>query len=472
MDNFNFSKKDLLNYFFLASFIILFNIFLLYSKQFGLIIFLILIIVLSLRNKDIPLFPFLTALLLVTNIFEFASLEQMPFIQLGPGIRFNLLDIISISYLFILWNKIINIKNTPSKWFVNFVLLSSLLYVLIGFIFTLTPRGAGTNYLRVLIYIIFYYYFFILFEDQGKLKKVFGVLSVWILIGSIIQIIEYFLNYRFELPGIIPHSGFYSAKGETIFTAGSERIYLWSRVTILMFIFLPFSINLYLRYKNKYFLIVSIITILSFFIALSRIWFLGITLILLTIFVFSELRYKIIFTSILISLTLVLIIFQFYSLTFTGYDFLAALLGRSHSIVTLGQTYGEMDTFTIRVLIFNYSFDKFLESPIFGWGFGEEIWNKYYTVDLGMINRLVFFGLLGTIPLIYYIIHYSGTLIRHIKIYKNQFNRVILISVLSIFIGHFPMYLWQIDFWGSSYVILLSFIMAVGDRVLIYGVTK
>lgn len=145
MNDFNFSKKDLLSYFSLASIVILLNIFLLYTKQFGLIFFLIFIIISFLRNKDLPLIPLLTVLLLVTNIFEFASLEQMPFIQSGPGMRFNLLDIISVSYLFFLWNRIINITNTPSKWFVNFVLITSILYVFIGFIFTLTPRGAWTR---------------------------------------------------------------------------------------------------------------------------------------------------------------------------------------------------------------------------------------------------------------------------------------------------------------------------------------
>ncbi len=462
-----FTKKDIFDSIFLALMVFIFNIVLLYTKQFGLILFLLIIIFSFLRKKDIPLFPLLTALLLVTNLFEFASLEHMPFIQLGQGIRFNLLDIITVTYLIFLWNKIVNFKHTKSKWFVNFVLISSLIYVIINFFLTFTPRGAGTNYLRILVYILFYYYFFILFEDETKIKKTLGVISVWVISATIIQIIEYFLNYRFELPGIVPFSSFYSSIGEKILTAGTEKIYLWSRVTILMFILLPFAINIYLKYKNIYFLIVSFLSILGFLISLSRIWFLGLFLIFLIIFIYSNLRLKVVFISIFIILILFLMLFQFYSLEKTGFDFLASLIGRSHSIVTLGQTYGEMDTFSVRVLIFKYSFNKFLESPLIGWGFGEKIWNNYYTVDLGMINRLVFFGIIGTGILIFYIISYILNIIRMIKLRSNKTDLTILISVLSIFVAHFPMYIWQIDFWGNAFVIPMCLIMAIGDKELL-----
>lgn len=460
------SKTELLNYFLYSVIVLGIGIFLLYTKLVSFYLFILFIFLSYLKHRSINELSLYISLLLVTNVFEFASLEQLPYLQLMPGIRFNLLDIITTLNFLLLFNKIINLQKTPSRWIVFFVLITSLLYVFIGFILTLTPRGAGTNYLRVLFYISFYFYFFLYFDNLDKIKKMVAVLSFWILIATLIQVIEYFQNYRFTLPGIIPHSDFYSEEGQKIFTIGSERIYLWSRVTVLMFINLPFVLMFYSLTKQKFYLIVVILSFLGFFIALSRIWFLGLVIItLLTIIVSNrDLKFKIVNSLIVISI--VLFVFQIYSLEFTRFDFLASLLGRTHSIITLGQTYGEMDTFTIRVWLFNKSFNKFLESPLFGWGFGEKIWNEYFTIDLGSINRLVFFGLFGTIPLIYYIFSYSLSFLPIIRFEKNLIIKLLGFSVFSIFISHFPMYIWQIDFWGQNYVIPITMVMAIGDRVL------
>jgi len=449
--------------FVLFSIIIIISLF--YTKTLGLI-FVYLIFLINLYNKNNKYeLPILFVFIISTNVLEFGSLEQLPYIQLGPGIRFNLLDLIVITFIIFLWNKIINIK-TPSSWLINYNFLLTILFIIIGFIIYKTPREAGTNYGRVLIYITFYYVFYFYFTDINRIKRLLFLISIIVLLGTSIQLIEYFLNYRFELPGVVPFSSFYSEKGERIFTAGFERIYLWSRVTIFIFVMTAFGMAFYTINKSTYYLLISLVSIVGFLLALSRIWFLGISLILFVILLTSPKvgKFRIILASILLIVFLNLL--QMYSIDLLGFDLFAAITGRLKSASTLGRYYGEMDTFTIRVLMFNENLKGFLSSPLFGLGFGSTIWNKYYNVDLGVINRLVLTGLIGTLPIILFIIGYILRLIKFINKKIDNERKAILVAILAILIGHFPMYIWQIDFWGSNYIFVIVMLLAMGDRII------
>lgn len=464
--NFSFSRKEIYNSFLIAILTLLLLISFFYLKTFAILIFLPFIIISLIKGKYNLEIPILLVLLLSTNVFEFGSVEQLPFIQLGAGFRFNFLDIIVFIYVLFLGNRIIHTPSTPSSWLIKFMILISTIYLVVGVILTGHPREAGFNYYRTLFYISFYFIFYFYFKEPANIKKILLILSVWVFIGTIFHIAEYFLNYRLTLPGVIPLSSFYSETGEKILTAGQERIYLWSRVTSFVFIMLSFSIAIYVQKKGLFYILIFLLAIFGFLIASSRIWFLGVLLIILTIFIFNSYIAKIrIFIPILVFLILISI-FQNFSLQYTGLDFISSLLRRAESAVTLGRTYGELDTFGIRVLMFNFLLQKFLDSPLFGFGFGDQIASKYYSVDLGIINRLVFFGLLGTLPLIYFIFSYSIKLFRIIQSKIDSNKRVILLSTLAILIGHFPMYLWQIDFWGNNYIFVIVMILAMSDRII------
>lgn len=463
--NLSYNKKELIRSLTSTIFYLLLVVSLFYTKFLGfLFIYIFLLIGLIKKNYNYEL-PLIFILIIATNVLEFGSVEQLPFLQLGAGLRFNILDIFVITYLIFFFNKIL-ITKTPSSWIIKYTFWLTVIYIFIGFLIYLNPREAGTNYGRVLIYITSYFIFYFYFENLDNIKKILLLLSMIVIIGTVIHLAEYFINLRFELPGVIPFSGYYSTEGEKITTAGQERIYLWSRITGIIFIMTAFGLSIYLKFKKKLFLLIFIFSVLGFLIALSRIWFLGIALIILTILIIEETKNKLKVLIPALLLFIFVLLIQNFSVQLIGFDLLAAITGRAKSAVTLGRTYGEMDTFSVRVLMFNFNYNKFLESPLFGHGFGSSIWNMYYNVDLGLINRLVLLGLLGTIPLIIFLFDYCLKLIKKIKSDIPRAEKSILVSILAILVGHFPMYLWQIDFWGSNYIFFLTMLLAMGDRIL------
>lgn len=463
----HFSKKEIINLIFLSVFSFAFVVSLFYTQIFGLLAFLIVLIAsLFGKKKDFLLeFSILIILIISTNVFEFGSLEQLPFLQLGPGLRFNLLDILILLTFLRYFGNVINDKQATTKNFMLFNIILATIYVLVGFAMTGSPREAGFNYYRVFFYFGSYVMFYTYMRDIRNFKRLLFVLSIWVISMTSVQIIEFFQDYRFTFPGVKPLSDFYSTEGFKIQTAGQEKLYTWSRVTGLAFLILPFTLSFYITTSNRFYLITFIFTLSTFILALSRIWFLGIVIVFLTVIIYLGIKkLSKVFAAILFIITALLLI-QFYSLEFMRFDFFAALLGRTQSIVTLGRTYGEMDTFSVRVMLFLHSFNKFLESPLIGHGFGQSVWNVYYSLDLGAVNRLFMMGLLGLLPILGFIITRIFRVIREINLSKDINLKTIYVALLAFILAHFPMYLWQIDFYGSNYIIHVMLVYALYDSI-------
>lgn len=463
--NFSYSKSELISLFLKAVFVLIFAISLFYLKESSLIIFLI-IIGISISKKKSLEFIILLTLILATNVFEFGNLEDLPNIQLGPGLRLNSLDILIVFFSLKSFIALKNESFTASMKMINFYILISFIYVVVNFILTGSPKEAGTNYLRVLIYPAFFYVYYEYFKEANNIKRLLTILSLWVIIFVLIQAYEYLMGYRLTLPGIKTFSSFYTVEGEKIISAGQTLIYTWSRTTMFSFIMLGIGLALFYHNKSKFFLITSISALFSFFIAVSRIWIVGAFIMFLVISLLYGAKRL---TTLLIPLTIIILIssiFQFLALKNIGIDFLSVLYGRSQSILSAGQTYGEMDTLSIRILFFNEILKKFLESPIWGWGFGQFIMDNYYFGDLGLPNRFLLFGLIGTIPFLLFLLFYPIKLLSQIKNSPSNNEKALMIGVMAVFIAHFLMYVFQIEFWGSKSVISLIMIFAIGDRIL------
>ncbi len=449
----------------ISSFLLIISLY--YTEFIGLITFLVILIFSLFIKKEDYFQEFLVLLILIlsTNVFEFGSIEQLPYIQAGPGLRFNFLDILIIISFIKYFPSVIKDKDAKSLNFIIFNVVIATIYVLIGFLLTGSPREAGFNYYRVFFYFGTYVLFYSYLRNIWNLKRLFFILSFWIMAMTIVQVVEFLRDYRFEFPNIIPASSFYSTEGFKILTAGYEKIYAWSRVTILAFMIIPFSLSFYIFYKKNSYLMVLSFSLISFLIALSRIWFLGLAIIILTVIYNSGFKNIGKTISFLLFSFSFLFIIQFLSLEFSNFDLFAALSGRTHSIVTLGTTYGEMDTFSIRIYMFLKSFNKFLESPLLGHGFGQEIWENYFTLDLGAINRLVFMGLIGLVPILMFIVLRIFSLIRKIILNKSITLKAIYIALLAFLLSHLALYLWQIDFYGTNHLIGTMLFYAIYDVI-------
>jgi len=464
------TKSLLIETFYRAILYLLLAFVILYAREFGAVILIILgLFYFFTKKAGLEVLVILT-FIYATNSLEFANVDELPFIKIMPGMRLNGIDLLVLPLSIRSFIQIRNKKlSTDTGTFVIFWILLSFTYTFINFILTGSPKEAGTNYLRVLYYISFYFVLLNFFSDNKIIFRTFMILGWIVFFSTISQIMEYYQGYRFTLPDFQGMNVAFSEEGTKVFTAGSSRVYLWSRVTQYVFTSLLFFFSYYLvkKQKNYIALIFSMICALTLIIASVRVWLVVALLSIILMVYFQQKKLKVIPKIVFFFLFLFLIVYQVESLTLKPNEpgLLSSLLGRTSSVLNPQGTYGEQDTFSIRLFYTGVLFQKFLESPLWGHGFGIYIYENYYNIDLGIINRLVMFGVVGTLPLILFIFHKIISTLNSIKIVKTDFEKILFISGVTFLIAHLPAYSFQLDFWGGPLIFSVTLMLASIDSV-------
>ena len=465
--------KTILLYFWFMVFIIVLSFTTVFLKEFGAIILLTLSLLYFFTKKiGQEILIFLT-LVFSTNVLEFFNIDLLPYLQLGTGLRFNALDLLIIplsirSYLSLRKDG----TNTFNMKFITFLIMLSTIYVVLGLLFTGSPKEAGFNYYRVLFYPAFYFALLKYFLINNNKNRLIYFLSFLVIISTIIQLYEYILNYRLTIPGYQVHDIAFSEEGVKIFTYGGERLYVWSRTTGFLFLILGISLAMWENRlgNNKLNLLLVLICFIGFIIATVRMWIVLMLILALVVFIFSPRKRSVLINVATIIVLLSILITLLSSLTYYPgqVDLITSLISRVESITNTDK-YGEQNTFLVRVIVNEINFNKFLESPIWGHGFGKFIYSNYYNNDVGITNRLVQFGLLGTLPILFFSFSNIFHIIREIKLNKHlsRKNRTLLISVLAILIAYLPGYLWQFDFWSEKLVFVLLIALALSDSIFL-----
>lgn len=475
-DIFGFSSHNLVLLCLKGFLIFILTYFMFLQKELGVLILIgFLLYVFIPKHKRIEELIVLT-LIISTNFFEFSSVNDAPYVQIGPGLRFNALDILIItSSLFALFSFRRKKITLASKQLIGFLFLSATIYLLINLTIEPSPRDAGANYYRILTYPIFYFALVYYFrENPGNVGRLLIILGAFVIVSAITQYIEISTGLRLLLPGVTPSNEYYSESGMQIFSAGQRRMYVWTRVSNLLLFVVPFSFAALvsgLKRHRLFILMVFLAGIVSIYLATVRIW---IAIYALSIFIILFLSRSKMMGRGRFILILGLIIASFGVLNdaisqASGIDLLESFVGRTQSIFTLGATAGEQDTFSERVFMFQRIFNKVSESPFWGYGFGEYIINNFSTNDLGIINRFLFFGMIGTLPVLVLFIRYIVNLLTQVKRQLDPSSHVVLIAAAGMFIAHLLGYLFQQDIWGSPAVISMLMVNAAADAVTEQG---
>lgn len=443
-------------------------------QSYGALILLILCFLYFFSDKYGQEAIILITVIFTTYVLEFFNVNSLPYIQLGAGLRFNGLDLLIVpiavkSYMALKKEKI----NTKSAWFIEFYILLAIVYVIISFFITISIQASGFNFLRVLFYPAFYFALVKLFLNKRKLYDFLIILSFICAIATVIQIYELTLSYRLEIPGFKPNNIAFYQEGLKVFTGGRDKLYLWSRVTGLLFVTLIFSsIFVFNNVKySKFFIFIMIISMIGFIIAIVRVWLVSIFIALILSIIFSEKKGNITIKVFGLIFVIGIVIYQLTTVTHNPgeIDLLTSLIGRVGSIFNPLTQYGEQNTAIVRIILNTININKFFESPLWGHGFGQSIILNYYNLDVGISNRLVLFGLLGTLPLLYFLITYSVKNLRELKLYRNlhKNDKSLLIGSNIILLSILPAYFWQLDFFGGQLFIIPILALAISDNILL-----
>lgn len=467
------NNKDIYHAFLKAVGYLVISVASLYVGNTGVLLALLLIIFSFIKKKDIlePIIIF--TIIFSTNVLELIEYEQIPVFSFGPGMSFSILEIMifpmaihSMAYL-----KMNNIKS-ESKNIVLVICAFVIIYLLFGIIKTGSISDGGAFSAKYLLYVLFYFVFVEYFtknpDNKLKLLYIIGFICV---LGTVLQLYEFFQNQRILLPGFARTTEYYNLEGVKIFSGGNtDRIYMWGRTIIYSFISIAifFSMIVYKvghKFSNY---IIFLTSILSFAIASVRIYMIIVFLCVLLVVLLNTHKKSGFVSYLLIFLIVFTVLIQLsaFAEKLIGFDFIGSFTGRIESIFSLGDTYGENDTFTGRVVVTIFLLNKFYESPIFGFGYGLDVYRNYQNGDVGIINQLIRFGLLGTLPIIFFIFNYIRKAYIRLKSNLYDIDKVFLLSAIVVLISHLPAYIWQIDFWSSRLAIGLLLVIALSDSVL------
>lgn len=388
------------------------------------------------------------------DIFTLEAKYRLPIYTLVSGMSFNVIDLFVVLALL----KCIVHHKSKFKFHVVQSLIPFLIVALIlGFFAALwygTTVSGFFNHIRAFFYITLIFSFSILVNNKFELVK-FGYSLFPFLLLVIIDQIYVALTGKLIIAFFDP---LYENAVLLNTISGSIR----PAITAVLLVFYSFLFGFLLN-RNKHLEIFSgisllfiTISFLAVIISATRIW---ITIYLLVFFIYLLFNKKLIKTAILVPYAGLLIFALLIALNLTDY-FIENIWSRYYSFVEslFSNNITSYDTFASRV---DYSVPRILKaiqfSPIIGVGFSDYL-AKYYDPDLGGLNIVMTFGVVGTIVFLicYYLI--IKKIIFHSKISSDNLSIDMLKTYLIGFSGMFLGFVTTWDFFSFYYTVNVFFI--------------
>lgn len=391
-----------------------------------------------------------------TNFLMFISTDHLPGIDFGDT-HVTYLDFILMGLgLFCMLSYIKSKKN---------ILLKSIFLLLI-FIFAefiiqlISGRGIyfGGNILKAFLVYMFYFiaiYFIRTPQDVVKLVK---LLTIMVVVSAIMHAIEFILDERIYFKALYTpnRTGLVDNFSSTWqIPVGNEpnqfTAYIWNRATIwVYFIFVISSISLLNgigKTRNTFLIIIAISV---FLMAMIRSWMITASFSVLMVSILSG-KYKIVLKNIariviaFFVLSFILSFFNVIDIQFLKYMFTS----RIDSIISSLYGYNTTDAnFMIRQVKWGAQYTHFMDSSIFGYGMTFEF-SQYFDPDTGIINTLLFGGIIGTSIILFIIFRFIYSAFLLYKNINDKYWKSLIGGFMLIIVGLLPMYFFNIDFFTS-----------------------
>lgn len=391
-----------------------------------------------------------------TNFLMFFSADNL------PGINFGVTHVTFLDILLIflgLFCIVISIKNKPSNLLLSIFILYAFFFTEIIFqIFSGRGIQLAENILKSFLVYNFIFIGISFIKTPQDIKKLVNLLTIMVVISVVLHFYEYTIDERIYFKelytqnkiGIVDN---YSATWEiTLNKEQSEHTsYIWNRTIIwVYFILVLNSFRLFNGIAKTRSLIISIMSVMAFLMSMIRSWFItvGFTFLLIILFTRNIKNIVLAIIETVVAFMAVSYILSVYNLIDT--KFISYMLEvRFESILPSIYGYETTDSnFLLRLFKWGEQYNRFLDSPLFGFGMTTEF-AKNFDPDTGIINTLLFGGILGTSVFIYLICKYISAGYTLYKKLKDNYWKNITGGLVLILLGITPMYLFNIDFYTS-----------------------
>ena len=418
-----------------------------------------------------PAFGIVPLIFLSTDGMKFFSLENLPYVQLGPGLRLNSEDLALFMLLVVGVIHLARRRERPQ--FLTHVMLlgvAAAISMAVGLAAGTIDVGVAFNGLRVFSGYLFYVALVGVIDTPAKLKGLIRIVFALVIVSVVIQVIEAGLQERITTPWSST-SEYFSA---TQYVSNIEGTipYLWNRAVGYQLVGLFLALGGWLWSKRPAHATIATIALTGFVVALVRQWYIFISIgVVLLLMVGGQRRSGAVIRTLLGALLLFAVVVSASMWLPTGFPLADALQDRSATILNFQNDYSVI----ARLGVWNNQIETFLESPIVGMGPGTADTLFYsgatgWSQDIGMTNSLVQFGALGLAAILYLfgsVLRKSRNVLRDMP---ASSGREFAAAVFSVWVCIFVAYFFTQDFFTSTELAFaVGLVMTIVDRLHVFS---
>lgn len=411
---------------------------------------------------------------LSTEGLKFFSLEKLPFVQLGPGLRLNSGD---VALLLVLGVGVAHLMRRKERPHFGVPLLAVGVAVAIslcvGLVSGTIDVGVGFNGLRVFSGYLFYVALVGVIDTPQKLRNLMRVMFTLVVASVVIQVIEATMGERITTP-LSSTSEYFSAT-QYVSNIDGTVPYLWNRGVGYLLLGLFFALGGWLWSHKPAHAVVAALAMVGFVVALVRQWyiFIGIGVVLL-LMVGSRQRNGAVMRTVLSLLLLLALVVSASAWLPASFPLADALQQRTGSILNFETDYSVV----ARIDVWHAQLETFLDSPIVGLGPGtaETLFTSGSTgwsTDIGMTNTLVQFGALGMAAFLFLIVSVYRTANDLVRRMPASSGREYAAAAFSAWVAIVVAYGFTQDFFTSTELAFATgFVMVVVDRLRAFSLAQ
>lgn len=414
-----------------------------------------------------PLIGIAVLIFLSTDGLKFFSLEKLPYLQLGPGMRLNAADLV-LALLLVVGVAKMRRRHVRPHFGAPLLVLGTVVAISlgVGLVSGTVDVGVGFNGLRVFSGYLLYVALVGTVDTPAKLRALIHLVFVVVAVSVVIQVVEASLGERLTTP--MSSTSTYFSETQFVANIDGTAPYLWNRAVGYLLIGFFFALGGWLWSKRNVYGAVAIVAAVGFIIALVRQWYVFIAVgIVLLLMLGSRKRSGAMVRIALGTLLLVALVSSASWWLPSGFEISDALQQRTASILNFQSD----STFQARVATFHAQLDVFRSSPIVGLGPGtaESLFSSGATgwsTDIGMTNTLVQYGVLGIGAIVLVIASVLRTSLRLIRTMPASSGREYAAAAFSVWVAMVVAYGFTQDFFTSTELgFAVGFVMAVVDRL-------
>jgi O-antigen ligase len=405
-----------------------------------------------------PIVGVLLALLLSTQVLKLVYLDNLPYIQIMSGLRFNSLDIILLSLTIVSCYRLIRRRERPD-FLKQIIILIGLTFisVVFGILMGTTNLDIGLGGVRILFSYSFYLVLVEVMKTPKRIRIVVGILFSIALTAVTIQFWELLSGQRLNFG--YTHSNYYG-QFVSLDIQSEQAAYLWNRAVEYLFLVLFLSLGSVFEGRHlRLFLPASIAALAAFAAMLVRQWqiyiIVGVVAMLFILFLAGRIR------AILGTIVAFMVLGISIYISIPFFSPITIWLNRMQTVSDPFQ----QSTFLIRLELFKKGIEYFQAAPIFGYGLSPKF-NELFNSDLGFINTLLLFGIVGIVAVIILI---RSVFLRSYYFWKHMppsLERGWMLGIIGLWVAIVFGYLFATDFFTRAAGIwMVAVVMALTDSV-------